>query len=65
MLRELVPWRDAIAGQLDRATFRVVGNEQLLDISRQQPATREALARDQGHAARHSRIARPASCSRR
>ena len=25
MLRELVPWRDAIAGELDRATFRVVG----------------------------------------
>jgi ribonuclease D len=44
VLRELVPWRDAIARQLDRATFRVVGNEQLLDIARQQPATRDALA---------------------
>ena len=48
ILRELVPWRDAIARHLDRATFRVVGNEQLLDIARQQPATREALATVKG-----------------
>ena len=48
VLRELVPWRDGIARQLDRATFRVVGNEQLLDIARQQPATRETLAAIKG-----------------
>jgi ribonuclease D len=48
ILRELVPWRDVIAGQLDRATFRVVGNEQLLEISKQQPASREALAAIKG-----------------
>jgi ribonuclease D len=48
VLRELVPWRDAIARQLDRATFRVVGNEQLLDIARQQPATRDILATIKG-----------------
>jgi ribonuclease D len=48
VLRELVAWRDAIAGQLDRATFRVVGNEQLLDISRRQPVTRETLAAIKG-----------------
>jgi ribonuclease D len=48
VLRELVPWRDAIARQLDRATFRVVGNEQLLEIARQQPATRDALAAIKG-----------------
>jgi ribonuclease D len=48
VLRELVPWRDAIARQLDRATFRVVGNEQLLDIARQQPATRDVLATIKG-----------------
>ena len=40
---KLVPWRDGIAAQLDRATFRVIGNEQLLDVSRLQPSTREAL----------------------
>jgi ribonuclease D len=48
ILRELVPWRDAIARQLDRATFRVLGNEQLLEISRQKPATRDALAAIKG-----------------
>jgi ribonuclease D len=48
VLRELVPWRDAIARQMDRATFRVIGNEQLLDIARQQPTTRDALAAIKG-----------------
>ena len=48
VLRELVAWRDTIAGQLDRATFRVVGNEQLLDLSRRQPTTRETLAAIKG-----------------
>ncbi len=48
VLRELVPWRDAVARQMDRATFRVLGNEQLLDISRTQPRTRDALAKVKG-----------------
>jgi ribonuclease D len=48
VLRELVPWRDVIARELDRATFRVIGNEQLLDISRLQPTTRDALAAIKG-----------------
>ena len=48
VLRELVPWRDAVAGTLDRATFRVLGNEQLLDIARTQPQTKEALAKVKG-----------------
>jgi ribonuclease D len=48
VLRELVPWRDAVAKQLDRATFRVLGNEQLLDIARTQPASREALGKIKG-----------------
>jgi ribonuclease D len=48
VLRELVPWRDAVAGQLDRATFRVLGNEQLLDIARTQPATKDALGKIKG-----------------
>jgi ribonuclease D len=33
---------------LDRATFRVVGNETLLDVARQQPTTREQLAAIRG-----------------
>jgi ribonuclease D len=48
VLRELVPWRDAVARSMDRATFRVVGNEQLLDIARTQPRTRDDLARTRG-----------------
>jgi ribonuclease D len=48
VLRELVPWRDTVAGALDRATFRVLGNEQLLEISRTQPQTKEALGRIKG-----------------
>jgi ribonuclease D len=42
-LRELVRWRDEIAAELDRATFRVAGNEVLLDVARQAPTTRESL----------------------
>jgi ribonuclease D len=48
VLRELVPWRDAVAGTLDRATFRVLGNEQLLDIARSQPQSKDALGRIKG-----------------
>ena len=48
VLRELVPWRDGVAGQVDRATFRVLGNEQLLDIARTQPQARDALGRIKG-----------------
>jgi ribonuclease D len=48
VLRELVPWRDAVAGALDRATFRVLGNEQLLEIARSQPRTKEALGKIKG-----------------
>jgi ribonuclease D len=48
VLRELVPWRDTVAKQLDRATFRVLGNEQLLDIARTQPGSREALGKIKG-----------------
>jgi ribonuclease D len=33
---------------MDRATFRVIGNEQLLDIARQQPASRDTLAAIKG-----------------
>ena len=48
VLRELVPWRDGVAEELDRATFRVIGNEQLLDISRVQPRTIDDLGRIRG-----------------
>jgi ribonuclease D len=44
LLRELVPWRDAVARELDRATFRVMGNEVLLDIARTAPQNVQQLA---------------------
>ncbi len=44
LLRELVPWRDSIARDLDRATFRVMGNEVLLDIARTAPRSAQQLA---------------------
>ena len=43
VLRELVAWRDEIARGLDRATFRVVGNETLLLLSREAPTEAGAL----------------------
>jgi ribonuclease D len=48
VLRELVPWRDSVAREMDRATFRVIGNEQLLEIARVQPRNRDELAAIRG-----------------
>jgi ribonuclease D len=42
-LRELVRWRDGIAAELDRATFRVAGNEVLLELARVGARTRDAV----------------------
>jgi ribonuclease D len=44
LLRELVPWRDSVAREIDRATFRVMGNEVLLDIARTAPTSVKQLA---------------------
>jgi ribonuclease D len=48
VLRELVNWRNDVARRADRATFRVIGNEPLLDLARSKPTTREALASVKG-----------------
>ena len=40
ILRELVAWRDTVAESLDRATFRVISNETLLEIARVAPVAR-------------------------
>lgn len=37
VLRELFEWRERTASQLDRATFRVLGNESLLALASRQP----------------------------
>lgn len=48
LLRELVIWRDEVAAELDRATFRVVGNEVLLSIARTQPQSASDLGAIKG-----------------
>jgi ribonuclease D len=48
LLRELVRWRDDVARRADKATFRVLGNEQLLEIARSKPDARETLATIKG-----------------
>lgn len=48
VMREVTRWRDAAALTLDRATFRVVANDVLLEISRLQPTTADALGKIKG-----------------
>lgn len=48
VLRELVPWRDGVARDLDRAVFRVVSNEVLLDIAKAMPSSRSELSAIKG-----------------
>lgn len=48
VFRELVQWRDATALKLDRATFRVVSNEVLLEAAKAHPASKEALGNIKG-----------------
>jgi ribonuclease D len=44
-LRELVGWRDELARRLDRAAFRVAGNDILLELARVRPQTIGELSR--------------------
>jgi ribonuclease D len=48
IFRELVAWRDEVARELDRATFRVAGNEALLEVARQAPRSIDALTSIRG-----------------
>jgi ribonuclease D len=48
LFRELVRFRDGIARELDRATFRVAGNEALFAVAKERPQTMEALAAIKG-----------------
>jgi ribonuclease D len=48
LLRELVAWRNGVARELDRSTFRVAGNEVLLAMSQQAPATVAAVESTKG-----------------
>ena len=48
VFRELAAWRDSVAATLDRATFRVVGNEALFAAARAAPRTVADLAAVKG-----------------
>ena len=48
VLREVVNWRDTVAAQLDRATFRVMGNEVLLELARRSPRSGSELGAIKG-----------------
>jgi ribonuclease D len=48
LLRELVIWRDDVARVLDRATFRVVSNETLLELARLAPTAKAQLGAVKG-----------------
>ena len=59
ILRELVAWRDGVAKELDRSTFRVAGNDVLLVLAREGPTTVAAVEAIKGLGrsivARHAR----------
>jgi ribonuclease D len=48
VLREIANWRDTVAAQLDRATFRVMGNEALFEIARRAPKNTAELSAIKG-----------------
>jgi ribonuclease D len=48
ILRELVAWRDRVAKELDRSTFRVAGNDVLLAIARDTPTSVAAVETTRG-----------------
>jgi ribonuclease D len=48
LLRELVAWRNAVAAEHDKATFRVLGNEPLFEIAKTAPRDRAALSAIKG-----------------
>jgi ribonuclease D len=48
VLREVANWRDTVAAQLDRATFRVIGNEALFEIARRAPMNISELSTIKG-----------------
>lgn len=48
ILRELVTWRDAVAKEQDRSTFRVAGNDVLFTLAREAPTTVAQLEATKG-----------------
>ncbi|MBK8613306.1 MAG: ribonuclease D [Flavobacteriales bacterium] len=48
VLRELHAWRDSLAERLDRAPFMVLGNDTLIDLSKDPPADMAELGKRKG-----------------
>jgi ribonuclease D len=48
VLREVANWRDTVAAQLDRATFRVMGNEALFELAKRAPKSVSELSTIKG-----------------
>jgi len=48
VLRELHAWRESVAEKMDRAPFMVLGNDVLLDVSKEPPADLAGLAARKG-----------------
>jgi len=48
VLREVANWRDTVAAQLDRAMFRVMGNEVLFELARRTPKSVSELSAIKG-----------------
>ncbi len=48
VLREVANWRDVVAAELDRATFRVMGNEALFELARRTPRSVSELSAIKG-----------------
>jgi ribonuclease D len=48
VLREVANWRDTVAAELDRATFRVMGNEALFELARRTPRSVSELSAIKG-----------------
>jgi ribonuclease D len=48
VLREVANWRDTVAAQLDRATFRVMGNEALFELAKRAPKSAAELSAIKG-----------------
>jgi ribonuclease D len=48
VLRELFAWRDPVAERLDRAPFMVLGNDVMLDLSKDPPLDQKELATRKG-----------------
>lgn len=48
VLRELFAWRDALAAKIDRAPFMVLGNDVMIELSKDPPADVKALAARKG-----------------